>query len=506
MVTSPGNRSQRQGDHAGLIGNLAGPLAGAMILLSVSDADAQQWEIEPFIQAIATYTDNVFLDQEGLEQTDYVGQLNPGISIAKDQGRFTTDLNYRMQSVFFASDSDLNAIYHQLNANGTLDVAAERLFIDADAMIDQSVVDPRVAIPTSNVVATQNLGDIFLANVNPYYVQPLGGSDVYLRLDYVWGIGRYDGFGVETFSNVDDFTQDRAGFYLGTDDQDTGFEWSATYDYQFVDYETVPNYKFERAAIGFGIPLARGFRFVALGGLESDLTVSTIAGGLDSDFWEVGFRYGSVQENVIEIRGGERFFGNTYYGNIQYSGQRFTTSVLYRENPTTSALDGLGAPVAPFSTSTADGAFEEAPPVDEIDVLPVRGEIYISKVLTARIEYATGKTLLFLSYSDEERDFGDDPDTLEGVQDRQASTTLGIDYDLGPRTQFGVAAAWTRYFYADTTTETTIATVILSLRREVGRETDLEISYRHALQDTTSASEFGNYTENAIDIGLVRRF
>ena len=198
-------------------GPMNASLAILVLMLGASASNvavAQQWNIEPFIELIATYTDNVFLAQDGLEESDYVGQINPGIVIEKDEGRFTTDLRYRMQSVFFESDSDLNAIYHQLNATATLDVAAEKFFIDADAAIDQSVVDPRRPIPSSNVVATQNLGDVFVANINPYFIQQFGRSSTYMRLDYVWGVGRYDGFGLDTFSNVDDFEQQQARFYL----------------------------------------------------------------------------------------------------------------------------------------------------------------------------------------------------------------------------------------------------------------------------------------------------
>jgi len=467
---------------------------------------AQQWDIEPFIEIVGTYTDNVFLAQEGLEQSDYIGQINPGIIIEKDEGRFTTDLRYRMQSVFFESDSDLNAIYHQLNATATLDVAAEKFFVDVDALIDQSVVDPRRSIPTSNVIATQNLGDVFIANVNPYFVQRLGQSTTFVRLDYIWGVGRYDGFGLETFSNVDDFEQQQARFYLGTDDQNTGFEWSATYDYQFVDYETIPEYKYERAALGIGIPIARGLRIVALGGLESDLTESTRAGGLDADFWEVGFRVNSGQQNVVEFRAGERFFGNSYFGNIQFAGRRFTTSIVYRENPTTSALDGLGSPVLPFSVEDGEQLFEDPVPVDEIEIIPLRAEIYISKQLTARFEFSTGRSMLFLTYSDEERDFGDSEETMERILDRQNSLRFGFTYDVGPRTELGLTAAWTNYDYAETIAETDVAAIILSARRQLGRGTEMRISYRYATQETTSVTEFGNYVENAIDLGLVKRF
>ena len=113
---------------------------------------------------------------------------------------------------------------------------------------------------------------------------------------------------------------------------------------------------------------------------------------------------------------------------------------------------------------------------------------------------------MFLSFSDEERDFGEDPDTMEGTLDEQISLAFGYSYQIGPRTELGLAVTWSRYDFSDTITKTDVAAVDLSVVRRLGRETDLRIGYRFASQETTSVSQFGNYDENAIDLGLVKRF
>ena len=475
------------------------------LLTLPSAAFAQQWEIEPSLEIIGTYSDNVFIAPPGLEESDFIWQVNPALTIRKDQGRLTTTTRYRLQSVNFQSDSDFNAIFHQLDSNATLAVATDRLFVDFNARIDQTVADPTQTVPASNVVATANIGDVTTANVNPYFVQPLGNS-VFVRLDYEYGIGRFDGFGVQTFSNVDDFEQQTGGFYLGTNQQESGFEWSLTYDYRNVDYELVPNFRNERAAVGITIPILRGVRLVTLGGLESDLISSTQAGGTDSDFWEAGFRFNAGDRNLLEIRAGERFFGTTIFGNAQYTGRRLTFSVVYRENPSTSALDGLGAPVAPFSVGDDDPVFDGPGAVDNITIQPVRAEAYVAKILTARLEMQAGRGELFLSWSDEDREFGATPGTIEGLNEGQQAATFGYNYPLGPRTDVGLDAAWTRFGFAGTATSIEVTSITLRALRRIGRQTNLTLSLRHAMQDSTSFSQFGNYDENAIDLGIVFTF
>ena len=481
-------------------------LVAVVFTMSANCAGAQNWQFQPYLELIATYTDNLYLLPEGAEVDSYIGQLNPGFSVAKEQGRFRTNTEYRLQSVFFSEDSDFNTIYHQLNSTSTLTLAAENLFVDFDASIDQTVVDPQQSIPISNVVATANLGDVTYANINPYLIEQLGTSQSYLRLDYVRGIGRYDGFGLSTFSRVDDFTQDRAGLYLGTEQQDTGIEWSATYDYQFIDYETVPDYKFERAQLGVGIPITRGFRLLASGGAESDLLISLQEGGLDSDFWEVGFRINAGPNKSLELRTGERFFGSSYFGSFEYEGRRLNAFVIYSEDPTTSALGGMGGVQIPFSIAGVGDSPDQSVPVDDVLIAPIRSEVYVSKTLRARIGFTGGRSTAFLAYFDENREFLDETTVLEGSQDGQSAITAGVVYALGPRTDLEISAARLQYDYADTVTDTNVLQITAGAVRRFGRGLDVRLSYRHAIQETNAVSNFNNYTENAIDITLVKQF
>ena len=172
---------------------LRSSLVAAITLGLAGPAASQDWEIEPALEFVATYTDNLYLTPDGTETSSFVGQINPAILLQKDQGRFITDTGYRLQSVYFTEDSDLNGVFHNLNSSSTLALISDRFFIDINATIDQAVIDPRASIPTTNVVITDNLGDVYIGDLNPYFITPLG-SRVFLRLDYEWGIGRYDGF------------------------------------------------------------------------------------------------------------------------------------------------------------------------------------------------------------------------------------------------------------------------------------------------------------------------
>ena len=280
---------------------LRSSLVAAITLGLAGPAASQDWEIEPALEFVATYTDNLYLTPDGTETSSFVGQINPAILLQKDQGRFITDTGYRLQSVYFTEDSDLNGVFHNLNSSSTLALISDRFFIDINATIDQAVIDPRASIPTTNVVITDNLGDVYIGDLNPYFITPLG-SRVFLRLDYEWGIGRYDGFGLDDFSRVDDYTRDGAGFYLGTGQQESGFEWSLMYDGQEIDYEVVEDFRFERAQIAIGVPVTPQFRLVGMAGQESDLLVSRQA-GRRSGFGFLGGWFSSQRRSAKVLRG-----------------------------------------------------------------------------------------------------------------------------------------------------------------------------------------------------------
>jgi uncharacterized protein (PEP-CTERM system associated) len=469
-------------------------------------AFAQEPVFEPFVELVATYTDNLFLAPEGQEMDDYVGQINPGLRLIKNDGRYTSNIYYRAQSVFFASDSDLNTVYNQLAAEASLEMLPDLFFIDLDASIDQSVIDPRLAIPASNVVATQNLGDVSLANVNPYLIHRLGSSRTYARLDYTWGIGKYDDFGDQTFSRVDDFTQQLVGFYLGTDSGDSRFEWSVTYNSQFVDYETISDFKYERAGVGVGLPVSRSFRLVGFAGGETDVVAGRAIGGLDSEYWEAGFRVNAGPDSVLELRTGERFFGTTYFGNLQYSGRVLSASIVYSESPATSALSDPVSIPGTFGVTESVPMFEDPLPGTAPSFQPVRAEVYISRMTTGRVELAGSRSRVYAIFTDEDREFIDSDEGLDGISDGQTEITFGFDYELGPRTNLEIAASWIRYDFPVSIGQTDGSRLDLALVRQLGQKTDFRITIRYAEQESEADADFENYVEHAVDIGFVRRF
>ena len=102
-----------------------GSSSAAMLLLSLQ-AHAVEWEFTPTLQLKETYTDNVRLSNTN-EESDFITQVNPGISIVGLGPHLRFNTRYVMQNLLYAKESDRNATNHQLNANGNAELLPDHL-------------------------------------------------------------------------------------------------------------------------------------------------------------------------------------------------------------------------------------------------------------------------------------------------------------------------------------------------------------------------------------------
>ena len=145
-----------------------------MVLLAgvacVGTAGAQGLEFTPIIELTTTYSDNINLqpDIPGMfAEDEFVTQVNPAFTLQREEGRITTDVEYRMQNLFFARDSDRNTTFHQLSGVADAELVSERLFLGVDTTFVQSIIDATATIPSSNVADTENIGDVWAVSIGP---------------------------------------------------------------------------------------------------------------------------------------------------------------------------------------------------------------------------------------------------------------------------------------------------------------------------------------------------
>ncbi|HNH52208.1 MAG TPA: TIGR03016 family PEP-CTERM system-associated outer membrane protein, partial [Nitrosomonas sp.] len=101
---------------------------------------AGEWRVVPSLNINERYTDNFRLGgiaTGGKGNDEFITQINPSILINGNARRYRVDVNYLMNNLIYANNSEFNRIRHQLSANGTVELIQDRFFIDGRAMILQ---------------------------------------------------------------------------------------------------------------------------------------------------------------------------------------------------------------------------------------------------------------------------------------------------------------------------------------------------------------------------------
>ncbi len=304
---------------------------GALTLASTT-AVAQQWEFATTVDLSVIHTDNLTLTSEEAAEDEVLYAVVPTFRLSRDSDRLEADIRYRPEAFFFDDQSDFNEVFHVVDANVTATLARNALYFFAGAYNYQSIQTPDRNIPTTNVPITANRVDARILEARPYWDQDLGFANIYLEAAYV----------DTTFSEFDNslvgFSQDnnetRGRFELQNRSNQQRFAWGLEYQNRSLEYEDTATWDYERAGLDLGLWFNNSLRVFVAGGLETGFD-QFLEGGLDDDFWEVGFQYRPSQRLNVELAAGERSYGDSYRGELSYQLRRGSTALVYSEEPRT---------------------------------------------------------------------------------------------------------------------------------------------------------------------------
>lgn len=290
------------------------------------------WEFGTIVDLGVLYTDNLRLESEGLEESEFVYTIAPTFSLSTESDRLTADLRYRPEAYFFDTAPESDSVFHVLDASVTGALIRDALFVAASATNFQSIVTPDGRIPTSNLPISGNRLDSMVLEVRPYWQQNLGFADILAEVAYT--ATRYD----ELESTQDTFLQNnsewRGRFDLNNHSRQQGFAWGMDYLYRRTEYDESIPFDYQRASANLGYWINGTLRVFASGGVESAFD-NFFESNLDDEFWEAGFQYSPNQRLDLEIAVGERGYGESYRANMTYELRRGQTALTYTEQPST---------------------------------------------------------------------------------------------------------------------------------------------------------------------------
>ena len=431
-------------------------------------ASQAAWRLEPFIETRAAYSDNAEFEDD--EDSDFILQLNPGASIRKDEGRLLVRLDYLLQNFYSFNDSDLSSD-HSLDAFSTWEAIKDHFFIDAFATITQVLVDTTGTISTSNINNTGNTTDETTVGIEPKWVQRIGGF-AEAEVAYLYEVQRFEDESDEDGVDGDIDNSDRQRFLatLRNPDEDDRIDWGLRHQDEKVDFDDSDTVEFKRSQADLGIEIFTRLEIVGSYGYENnDFEVDPSVADTDDTFWDAGFIFGLGEFTALEVRRGERFFGNTWFGDFTIAGSKLAFNATYEED--------IGVQNASVTTRTF---LDEPATINNdvnTDVPGDRNSVFESKRWDVSGSYRVAKStftlsafdddVVFLDTLDEEQTTGisfqwdwrlsgvsalqsliqwqDSEDEFDGIQDDSDFTELSVRYirALSPKTDFDAGIVYT---------------------------------------------------------------
>lgn len=532
MVTATTKVPKNNFYHRGIF-PVVGSSAAAMLLLSFHSG-ATDWKITPTLDLNETYTDNVRLTQDN-EKSDFVTQINPGISLIGTGPHLKVDARYVMQNIFYAKENSENAINHQLHALANAELLDDLFFVDANASISQQNISSFGQQTTDNTNITNNRTNVKTYSISPYllnHFQNFASSELRYTHDSV----STNGTGSAVSSGLSNSQSDKILMSLksGTDFRMLG--WGLNYNKQRIDFNSSQTVDLETYGGDLRYLITPHLSLTATGGEEKNSYPSLTGKSSGGPFWTAGFAWNPSQRTSIAANAGKRFFGNTYSLKADHRSRRTFWNVSYDEGITTTrdqfllpaTIDTAGflakSPqfIAAFPTEAERLAAAETfisanglptSLADSVNLLTNR--FFLQKSLRASVSITGVRSTIVLSLFDIKREAQTSQtadSALLGTSDlslldntKQVGVSALWNRRISPRTSANISAAYTRTSSPASGRQDEFKTLRIGLTRQLQPKVNGTIELRHNELDSNQSSSFA-YKENAITASVNIRF
>ena len=384
---------------------------------------SEPWDFGANVDLGVIYTDNIFLDIEGEEQSDTVYTIRPEFFLTTDGDRIDADIRYRPEAYFYRTNSDADGVFHVLDAIMTSALVRDKLFLYLSGANYQSIVSPIGNFPTSNVPISTNRVDTRIFEVRPYWQQRVGSADLNVELSYT--DTKFDGEGFQS-NNIGNGTVRLNNFR-----RQQGFAWGVSYDHTRSEYESSPPWEYQRASANIGYWVTGTTRLFVEGGSETDPD-NLFEPNLDEQFWEAGFQFTPNQRFDTEAAIGERYYGTSIRASANYTMRRGTMSFDYNETPATDAQLPTGRrPID--DVDNLDGSLDE----------PGRSNRFLRRRLNWSMHMELAKSNLNFRVFAERREDRISGDGVPLEDEQYGGFSVRWSWDVGVNTTLGIGGDYT---------------------------------------------------------------
>jgi len=465
---------------------------GRVPILGIEEIEKTSgWIIQPEISVDETLTDNLRLAPDGLEESDLITTVTPGLRISRLSRRLDFSLYYNLQNLFYKNNSDLNDRFNLLDINGTGEILEDRFFLDVSVKNSQQNVNRAGSVALDNISQSDDRSNVLSYSVSPYWIQRVG--------DFMDVEARYE---MNEIRSSDAFDSESENITL-TAVSGSDFSrilWGITYDDEEIDNEGgTSTTKFRTLFANLEYILTRKFALKGSVGYDDNEFTSS-----DTDIsgprWNLGAVWRPSLRTHLEATAGRRFFGTDLYLEASHRSRRTRWLFTFSQEPDTTRstlfnqqvftdTDIFGQPIDPETGEQALLNITEAAQT---------AEVLIRKRFNASVNYTLRKNIFDLTLFHETREFqvSDSEDTSKGLN-------ISWRWLIGSRTSSILRFSWSdSEFRAGESSEFFITEYTLT--RSLGKTLEANIGFRNVERVSESATR--EFTENRIFASIHKTF
>lgn len=168
-------RRARRAIRRTLRGSALAVAAGIACSAHAQSGGGLKYYVQPSITVSQTITDNGSLDKDG--KADAITQVTPAVRASARGPRVQGSIDYALNGVVYARESDKSEIQHRLNLNssGGLELIENHLFLDATAQASQQLTTA-FGQQTPGGLPGADTTQVYTYSLSPYFVARLGSA------------------------------------------------------------------------------------------------------------------------------------------------------------------------------------------------------------------------------------------------------------------------------------------------------------------------------------------
>lgn len=345
-------RVKRTRQHVSRVLEGARFLSFLCIGVTVPAVEAAEWRILPRVGLKGTYTDNLRLAPKGSEESDFVTEISPGVSISGQGSRLQVSADYVLTYRAYAENASANGHQNSLRSNALLDVWDRKLFLQGSASIAQQNLSPLGVASASNINLTPNRTEVRQASLSPYWVSRLG-TFASLQARYSWI--QYESSGV---TQVLDTETQGVQITVASGPEFSDLGWSLSFSQQQIDSSSGQFTRRDLESTTANVRYRVWPTLFVLGTLGRDHnTYGSARGSTGGDFYSLGLEWAPSVRTHVRGELGERYFGNTASFNAEHRTRLTSWQLTYSEQIIATPGQFI-LPVSLDTTATVDRLFQ----------------------------------------------------------------------------------------------------------------------------------------------------